>query len=326
MSAKQQTTFVGVFDRVKWRASDDSNRIIGLCECGTAIIGVAEEGDLVPGLTYEFYGVASEHESYGRQFKFNLFTQKEPHSRHGIIAYLQKYAPNIGPAIAIRLWDAFAGDAVKVLRTQPELAIKAPNVGKFLTLEKAQEASAVLRRIAELEDTKIELTNLFNGRGFPGSLVEECIDKWRILAPARIRRDPFCLLVEGFSGCGFARCDRLYVDLGLPPERLKRQMICLWHVLHEDSSGHTWIPADVAVNRLGQLVSGAALKTKKAILLGCRSGWLARKRDSEGRLWLAEGKRAEAEQFVAEKLIELSEWEPLAAPAAGLGELMEVVA
>ena len=309
MMASKQTSYVGVFDRVKWRAPDESNRIIGTLEDGVTVLGVAEEGELVPGLPYEFFGIESIHEDYGKQLKFTMFTQKEPHSRHGVVAYLERYAPGVGPAVATRLWDAFGADAVKTLRTQPEAVVAIATIGRFLTLEKAQAASQALKAIAELEDTKIELTNLFAGRGFPGVLIEECITRWRILAPARIRRDPFSLLVYEMPGCGFARCDRLYTDLGLPLDRLKRQVICLWHVLHSDSSGNTWVPAEVAVERLGSMVSGAKVRPKKAILLGCRAGWLARRKDDAGKLWLAEGDRARAEAYLAEKLVELSKWE-----------------
>lgn len=309
-------TLVGVFDRVRWRASDDSNRMIGMLEDGTGILGEADEDAFVPGLVYEFYGKFGDPYEGRRSFHFSLFIQKEPHSRQGVVAYLQRYAPGVGPTVASRLWDAFGSDAVKTLRTQPEAVASLPDIGRWLPKEKALAASVALKAIADLEDTKIQLTNLFAGRGFPGKLIEECIDKWRIMAPARIRRDPYTLLVNEMSGCGFARCDRLYMDLGLPPDRLKRQVICLWHVLHSDSSGHTWIPLDYAVGSLGRLMSGAKVNAKKAILLGCRARWLARKRDADGKLWLAEGDRARAEKFLAEKLIELSKWEPPAAAEA----------
>ncbi len=311
MSVKQ-TTHVGVFDRVRW-SDPESGRMIGLLEDGIAVLGKAEAGELTPGLPYEFFGKWGEEYEGRKQLHFVMFIQKEPHSRHGVVAYLARYAPGVGPAVAAKLWDAFGADSVKVLRTQPESVVKVESVGRWLSLDKALVASEALKALAELEDTKIELTNLFAGRGFPGVLVEQCVEKWRIMAPARIRRDPFCLLVNEMSGCGFARCDRLYMDLGLPPERLKRQVICLWHVLHSDSSGHTWIPVEWAVDRLGSLVSGAKVRPKKAILLGRRAGWLATHKDEAGKLWLAEGDRARAERFLAEKLIELSAWESPAA-------------
>lgn len=317
------TTHTGVFFRVRWRDPDESStRLIGTLEDGSTVLGRAEEGELVPGLPYEFYGrwKGTDGEGYGRQFEFTQFLKKEPQSKHGVVAYLARYAPGVGPVIASQLFDAFGGDAIKILRTQPDMACLA---SQHLTMEKAKLAAAALTEIAKFEETKVALTNLFAGRGFPGALIEECIGKWGILAPVRIARDPFCLLVEELPGCGFARCDRLYIDLGLPPERLKRQLVCLWHVLHEDSTGSTWIDAEFATARLGQMIGGAKVQRKKAILLGVRAGWLAKRRDANGKLWLAEGQRARNEAYLAEKLLLLRDWRaPEVVPP---GTMVEVV-
>ena len=312
----ETTTHTAVFSHVRWRAAEDTF-LFGQLEDAVIIAGRAEDGELVPGLTYQFHGRWDARNESERRFNFSQFVQHVPHSRSGVVAYLERYAPNVGPAVAARLWDAFGADAVKTLRTDPKLASAA--VGQFLSLAKAEHAAKALTAIAALEDTKIALVDLFAGRGFPGSLPEECIRRLKILAPARIRRDPFWLLVNGLPGCGFARCDRLYTDLGLPAGRLKRQMICLWHLLHGDTSGNTWMDADLVVARLGELVSGAKIEIRKAVLLGCRSGWLAKRRDEDGKLWLAEGDRAKQEKFLAAKLLELSAWEmPFA------GETIEV--
>lgn len=304
----QLESIIGVFDRVRWQSPDDSDRafIIGFLEDGTVVLGSAADGELTPHLTYQFYGRWEDHAEHGRQFKFQQFVQHVPHSREGIVAYLTRNAPHVGPATATRLFDAFGAEAVKVLRTQPMMAAMATN--GTLSVDNAHKAAEVLADLVELEDTKIQLVNLFAGRGFPAALVDECIEKWRILAPARIKRDPYCLMVEGLTGCGFARCDRLYMDLGLPPDRLKRQMICLWHVLHSDSSGNTWVEATTALTRLGEMIAGTRLQKKKAAKLGIRSGWLAKYRDVNGVLWFADGERGRDEEFVAKKLIQLAHW------------------
>lgn len=310
-------THTSTFHRVRWQSDDDGTprRIIGFLEDGTTVLGPAEDGDLVPGITYTFYGEWTEHDSYGRQFQFRQFVIKEPHGRNGVIAYLERYAIGVGPAVAARIWDSFTAESVAVLRTQPEAIVAVPSIGRYLPLEKAQRASLALRELSELEDTRISLVNLFNGRGFPHSLVQNCIDQWRLFAPARVRRDPYSMLVHGMTGCGFARCDRLYQDLGLPLDRLKRQVICFWHILHSDTSGSTWLVLDQAWAMLKEKVSGARLTKKKAVLMGCRAGWLARRRDPAGQLWLAEGDRAKAEAYIAARVTQLSQFEPVMWPA-----------
>lgn len=294
----------GTFEATRWRSPNEGDTYqVGFLDDGTAVCGNAPEGDLIPGVGYTFYGSWNTHARHGKQFKFSQYLKREPHSREGLVGYLRKFAPGVGPVIAGKLWDAFGSDAVTVLRSEPERAAEA--VGPRLPVAKALEASAALKALAATEQTRIELLGLFAGRGFSGALVDLCIQQWGLLAPVRIKRDPFALLVHGFPSCGFARCDTLYLELGHNPARLKRQVICLWHLATSDTSGSTWLPADVLRQRLGEQVGAAKVKTKRAVQIGMRSGWLAVCHDEAGQVWIAEGKRARNEAYLAEKLLEL---------------------
>lgn len=308
----QQEIISGVYKNTRWRSLDDeSPYIIGYLEDKTCVKGRITDGDMQPGILYEFYGEWTEND-HGKAFAFKQYVVKVPHSREGIIAYLQRYCDGIGPVVAARIVDRWQHDSVRVLRMTPEIVAETPALARVgFTLEKAINASKQLEQMSFLEDVKIGLINLFHGRGFPHTLVEDCAKKWGLLAPNRIKHDPFTLLVNGMSGCGFARCDRLYCDLGLPPDRLKRQMICLWHCLNADSSGNTWRPQEDVFNQLRGLISGAKLQPKKALALGLRSRWIARHIDSEGKEWLAEGERARAERYVATRLNLLRQWTTL---------------
>lgn len=315
--------------RERWRPPEpDSDYVVietqieGIKEL-VCVIGNAPRGEIVSGLTYRFSGSWQDDRKdrfsgrVEKQFKFQWSVKAEPHSRYGLTNYLAKYAPGIGPVIANRLFDEFGSEAVKVLREFPEKAVAVANVGgrQLLTLEKAEEAATKLKAMGKHEDTKIELATLFSGRGFPNSLAEQCIRVWGVLAPKRIARDPFSLLVRRLSGCGFARCNRLYEDLGLPLGRLKRQTICLWHSLRTDNEGHTWFPAEHCRRSLeGSIGAVVTVNFVRAIKLGLRSRWLAKRTDSEGRMWLAEYAKADNEKTVAERLAALLT-EPITPPA-----------
>ena len=305
--------------RERWRPREaDSDFVIAEAQSesvkeGIVVIGNAPRGDLIGGLTYRLFGRWDEDRKdkytgrVEKQFKFTQYVKAEPHTRYGLVNYLAKYASGIGPVIANRLFDEFGTEAVKVLREHPEKAVAVANRGgrQLLSLEKAEQAAAALRAMGQNEDTKIELATMFTGRGFPHSLADQCIKVWGVLAPQRIARDPFSLLVRRLPGCGFARCDRLYNDLGLPPGRLKRQMICLWHALRTSNDGSTWFAAEQCKQILEQSVSGVRVDFKRAVTLGLRSRWLARYTDSDGKIWLAEFGKAENERIVAEQLVML---------------------
>lgn len=302
MADAEQIT--GVYERTIFRARD-SDYIIGCLTDGRFVKGNAPDGTLVPDFTYLFHGRWRSN-SRGEQFAFEHFLLQAPHSKEGVVAYLVKFASGVGPVTAQQLWDTFGSDAVKVLRTQPEIAAQAT---RYLTVEKAKQAARELQEVAAVEDTRIELTNLFYGRGFPGALVEQCIDRWGAMAPERIRRDPFTLLVHELPGAGWARCDRLYADLGLPPGRLKRQMICLWHALREESSGHTWIAAEFVEDMMKRHIAGVKVTPARAAKMGVRAGWIRVRKDDAGKVWIAEKEKADAEEYLAKRLIELAFWE-----------------
>lgn len=309
---KKLEELTGVFSRVRIRFDDDT--IVGTLDDRTAVKGRSPETDdgLTPGMTYRFYGRWEEYHNKRlnqkqRQFSFRQYVKCEPHTRHGLVKYLQRYARGIGPARAGRMFDLYGSDAVKMLRTDPGRVV---NDVKGLKVADAQAAAETLQGLAELEDTKIALWSLLAGRGFPANLADEVIQRWGILAPARIKRDPLSLLVENFAGCGWNRVDALYCELGHDPARLKRQMLCAWYTVHSDSSGHTWHPVAVLVHGINQNIAGAQVNARRAITLGLRAGWLAKRKGRDGKWYFAERKKAENEAVLAAKVRELMEWKP----------------
>lgn len=271
----------------------------------------AEEGELQPSLSYRLYG---KWENYWnkrlatniKQFSCKTWIKTQPHGQAGIIKYLCK-APNIGPAIAQKLWVKFAGDAVRILRESPDVAATA--VGGQLSEERAKEASIYLQTEARLEDVTIELTDLLAGHGFPKNLGKKCIKKWGNNAAEIVKRNPFLLMK--FRGCGFKLCDQLYMKLGHHPLKLKRLAYCVWYALSRDREGHTWLPVEEVERGLhGQIGSEWLSQIRdvdvRAIRLAVRSKLVAARRDERERLFLAEGKRADQEQWIAERVEALS--------------------
>lgn len=296
---------VGEFSGARWR-SPDGTFLIGSTREGITIKGNVHESDtLLPGATYRFLGKWEDSPQYGRQFKFSSFVQAEPHSRFGVVEYILRNTSGcgLGRVTAEQIVDQFGVDkAVATIRNHPDQIA----IHTRLTPEQAVEASQQLRQVQQFEQTKIDLLDLFAGRGFPGELIGQVIDKWGVLAPRRIRRDPYGLLIQGFAGCGFARVDTLYRDLDLPLNRLKRQTLCAWHWMREQSfsTGSTWHVADAVEGAVGELVSGE-LKFSRAMELGIRARWIASVKRPDGSVWMAVREEAKAERECEEFLREL---------------------
>lgn len=276
-------------------------------------------GTLAPHLAYRLYGHWTTYANKRtkrpeKQFAVKTFVQCQPHGQAGIIAYLRQ-APGIGAAIAIALQQKFRGQAVEILRSQPEVATAA---APKLSLEKAKLAAAWLESEKALEDTTIELIDLLGGRGFPRNLGKRLV-MGTALNPALgnkaaevVQADPYVLL--DYRGCGFGLTDKMYLDLGGDPSSLRRQSLCAWDACKRDSDGNTWLSQQAIVAALSGKVSGAAVRAPDAVMLAKEEGLVAIRRDEGGRLWFAEKGRADDERAVAEgvrqMLAEKAEWPP----------------
>ena len=271
---------------------------------GKSVKGTAPHNNFEEGMTYRFFGTwEAAHSKYGQTFRFTSYAQAEPISRLGLVKYLAKNCPGVGPAIASLMFEKFGAGAARVLREDPDMVHR--NIPR-LSLEDARAAAEVLKSKAKFEDTRIALMNLLDGLGFPGAIYDALLNdrKYGAAAADRIRRDPFCLMVDDLPGAGFNRCDQLYLRLGLDPTKLKRQMFCLWNHMSEDRGGNTWFRADSLDRPLREKIGGCAPKLQKTIRLGDRAGWLV-SRLVDGVLWVARAEDANAEDELADNVIRL---------------------
>lgn len=292
----------GTFNGVRW-AKEDGTWLIGSLEGGQSIVGPAGRESFIRGCEYVFMG-RWEDSSYGKQFRFSSFAAQQPATADAVKAYLRRYVfgtnAGIGEITAGRLIAEFGPENVlEKIRSAPQ------EIAEFTKIppEKIEIASQILRDAEKFETTRMQLASLFEGRGFSQKLIDDAIREFGVLAAERIRRDPFTLLVRKFHSAGFMRCEQLYRDLGLPLHRLKRQVICLWHLIQQ-ADGSTWLDAEFAVGEMARLVS-SRVDPKRAIRLGVRAKWLSVRRDEQGKLWIAERTEAVAEAVVARRVAEI---------------------
>lgn len=281
-----------------------------------SIKGQADVDELTPYLSYRFYGRWTSYTNRRtkveeQQFAFETFVKNQPYDRASVITYLCEAGAGhgLGTARAATLWEAFGSDAVRVMRETPEVAQEKLISARLPITD--QQRDAIARWLAEeanIEACKLELTSLLVGRGFPKTTIREAVREWGNQAAHFIKANPYRLM--NFRGCGFKRCDAMYLDLGLPPGNLKRQTLCAWHTVARNTEGHTWFPLELAISGIKANVAGAQLNEPKAMKLAKRSKALSFIRtgfnnelvDRGGRLWVAEGRKASNELRLAEYL------------------------
>lgn len=293
--------------------------------------GPADVDELRHNHSYRFYGKWSSYKRRDgeteKQFHFQTFVTVQPHNRDGVIAYLRHAGEGngFGAARAAALWDTFGSDAVRVFREERSTVFDMlRSRGLPLSTKAVDDIAEKLVAEQQLENCTIELTDLLAGRGLPKTIARRAIQEWGNLAASIIRRDPYKLM--NFRGVGFKRCDQLYLTLGLPPGRLKRQALSAWYSLASNTDGHTWFPRRTAEFGIRACVAGAELKVDRAISLAIRAGAIHEAHTSTGTgpivrpsagtyAWVAEGGKAANETqlagMIADALAEPCNWPPL---------------
>lgn len=281
----------GDFARIDGTYTDDA----GTQKSGI-LVGELDGATMTAGVAYRFFGRFEHHVKFGLQFKFDSFTPAEQISEAGVVNYLSRSDLGITVPVAKKLWRQYGSGAIETLRRRPE-SVVADGIVDEAT---ANRAAAKLVAAEASEATKIALFELFAGRGFTKSTVKGAIAQWGDRAVTVIRRNPFALLVAEISGVGFRRTDQLYLDLGGNPLRLKRQTLAAWHWLRTNGTGNTWeIEGGVSKAVLKAAGSVDAAEFEKAITLGIRAKWIAKRIDDEGNAWFAERKNASDEATLA---------------------------
>lgn len=266
-----------------------------------SIKGESEPDEFRPGVSFRFWGRWDIANNFGPTFAYDSFAAVTPHGKTGIVAYL-KQARHIGDATAYALWEAFQGDAVRVLREEPKRAAEA--VGPRFTPAHAAEASEDMEALKAAEGITIELHDLFSGRGFGKACVRQAIKLWGAEAVNILRRDPHRAMA--LRGVGFKKADAFYLDLGKPPDKLKRQAYCLSYsgLREAEAEGHVWTPLESAITGLKGTVAGTSVAPEKALSLAVRGKVIRRRDDAQGKTWISDIRRANAEQYVCERVVE----------------------
>jgi len=347
MNTPQEITAIFLRENFRFSNSDgdviigDIRLVDGPCpdkhddyEPGLAVKGPINGHELRSQLPYRFFGrwTTYRNKRTGQtqnQFAYQSFVPAAPADKAGILAYLTRHGAGLGIGIrrAHQLYEAFGNDAVKVCREEPDRAAAAVSQWRA---DQAAVLSERLQKQAHIEQCSIDLIGLLDKRGLPRATAKKALDLWGNAAADFIRRNPYVLMQ--FRGCGFKRCDAMYLDLGLPAGKLKRQALCAWHTIASDSNGDTWFPVEAAMNGIRRNVAGCDLRIGDALRLAKRASALAFQRsegglshqrlvDSGGKLWVAETKKADHERFVAEQLA-AAESEPATWPeiVAAAGE------
>ncbi len=248
-------------------------------------VGASTIAELKEGETYRFLGrwVKYKPKNTSRyqpaceeQFHFTSFTPHAPATKEGVTEYLlsitRQLKVGFGDKRAAACWESFGAATLDKFRNEPATVVEALKSHSLkISLKACETISAELQKRHKLEACSVELIDTLAGRQIPRRSIKKLIERWGNDAAKMVRRDPFRAFA-GIGGVGFKRLDSLYLSLGLPAGRLKRQSLCAWYAIHSNQDGHTWHARTVAERAIHAGIGGAEPQFEKALRLARVAG------------------------------------------------------
>lgn len=257
-----------------WRNGDSGDPI--------SIKGPAECDELTAGQTYRFFGKWTSYKNKRTgdteaQLAFTSFVVEQPADREGIIAYLKSAGDGfgIGQSRAVKLWDLYGSDAVRICREEPERVLRAL-VAESLRVKESSFRLFVagLQRMQKTEAAMIDCNAILANTGCRKTLTRSLLRDYGNSAALRLRRNPF--LITDYSGHGFELADKLWKRLKLPIHKLRRQAYAAWWTVKRDNK-NTWSPRSHVEKEVAKLI-GSKSRPAKAVELAIRAGLLVEER------------------------------------------------
>lgn len=275
--------------------------------------GNVAEGVLHPGLEYRLFGKWEDRPPHGWSFAYESFVIDKPATREAVCQYLRA-CKGIGSVRAGRLFDKYGESSIDILMTYPA---KVAQEVSGLKVEDCEAAAELLKKSEHIRKSKLELIGVLTGKGFPRTLTDLILRDYGADAAEAVRRNPYLLM--RYRSVGFLKTDKLYLEFGYDPSRLKRMALCAWHAIAKVSEGDTWFDRNQAITAIRKNVSGVGsefqsrsgssslidnARIDRAIKLAMQVDMLRVREGEMGRKWLAEGKKAAQEEKVARLIIQ----------------------
>lgn len=196
----------------------------------TGIIPYLTEGDKITA-----HGKWTNHPTYGRQFKVEMYDKTLPAEQGDMLRYLASGAvKGIGPKTAQKIVEMFGTDSFNVIENHPDWLADIPGI----TTKKAAAISENFKAISGARHVMMFCRDFFTPQ-----TAMKIYKRWGGSAVDRIRSNPY-RLCEDFRGISFNRADQIAMSMGYSAESDERILHGARHVLSAEAghSGHTCLP------------------------------------------------------------------------------------
>lgn len=217
---------------------------------------VTEEGELTcvgtlhgvaTGMNVEFTGSYTEHPSYGRQFKVEVYEEKEPEDEFAIERYLGSGSiKGVGAALAARIVRRFGKETFRVMEEEPERLAEIRGISE----RKAQEIAAQVEEKKEQRQAMIFLQQF----GITLTLAAKVYKAYGPQIYTIIRENPY-RLADDIQGVGFRIADEIANRAGIQADSDFRIRSGILYALQQaGGEGHTYLPKESLTVKVSELL------------------------------------------------------------------------
>lgn len=193
------------------------------------------------------FGRWEQNQSYGRQFRAEVFEHARPVTEEGMLRYLSSGAvKGVGRALAGRIIDTFGINALEVIENDPGRLSQI----KGITLEKAKEISEEYKRIYGVRELMVFLSAF----GVPPEVSMLVWKKYGDESIACVQEDPYALCAPEI-GLSFQTADQIAQSMERPQDDMSRVQAGVVYVIrHNVNNGHTCVPRDALIKVAAKLL------------------------------------------------------------------------
>lgn len=295
MFDNNKDTITGTVDSVIFQSEDTGYTVCEIeDENGLPVVLVGTMPYICEGDTLTAAGKWTNHPTYGKQFRVDIYEKTLPTGVADILRYLSSgTVKGIGPKTAKKIVDRFGEDTFDVLENHSEWLSEIPGITP--------------RKAADINSSFIEMAGarnvmMFCADYFGSTTSMKIYKKWGNSAISRIQNNPYSLC-DSFSGIGFKTADSVAESFGIEKTNDARItagiIFSLENAAH--NSGHTCLPKKELITEASRILALPAETIETSLENSLSQGKIVqKKRGLETFVYL--DKYLRAEQFCADKL------------------------
>ena len=308
----EQNELEGVASAIIYQNEENGYTILRMDVRDEEVTVVGSMPGVSPGEYLTVKGRWVRHATYGTQFKADVVERRLPEGIREIFHYLASGAvKGVGKATARQLIEEFGDDVLNIIEEHPEEMAKLRGV----SLRRARQISESFRAQMGMR----RLMEFLNQHEIPLELAMPLRRAYGDVALEVLKNNPY-ILVEGEFGVEFSKADELALNLGVEAEDAMRlEAGLLFELAHNLNNGHTFLPARKLVEATAMLL-GLNSEPLEQVLEELRFRGEVEREEIAGQDAVYLPQLYEAEQFIAQRMLEMSREELL--PPEGLDKLL----